>query len=112
MIVINKTTGKTIFSSIVKAADFSSRSAGLIPRRSLGAEDGMWINPCAMIHTCFMKFAIDVVFLDKGFYVVRVLENIRPWRFSPWVFDAHSVLEVSAGTAKEKVSVGDNLVFQ
>ena len=53
-----------------------------------------------MIHTFFMKFPIDVLFLDKERRVVRAIENIQPFRLSPWVTGARSVLEFAAGTLK------------
>ncbi len=62
--------------------------------------EALWIEPCAMIHTFFMKFPIDVLFLDKERRVVRAIENIQPFRLSPWVGKARSVLEFAAGTLK------------
>ena len=75
----------------------------------MAPEEGLWIVPCPMIHTFFMKFAIDVLFLDRELRVVRVLEELRPWRLSPWVFRAHSVLELAAGRLQGTVRVGDCL---
>jgi len=75
----------------------------------MGAQEGLWIIPCPMIHTFFMKFAIDVLFLNRELKVVRVMENLKPWRLSPWVFRAHSVLELAAGHLKGSTQVGDQL---
>jgi len=75
-------------------------------------EEGLWIVPCPMIHTFFMRFAIDVLFLDKEYRVRRVVENIKPWRLSPWVFSAHSVLELPGGALDGSVSEGDILEFR
>ena len=72
-------------------------------------EEGLWIIPCPMIHTFFMKFAIDVLFLDKSLKVRRVMGNLKPWRMSPWVFSSESVLELASGTLEGSVSVGDVL---
>ncbi len=82
---------------------------GLLGRDSLEAEEGLWIVPCPMIHTFFMKFPIDVLFLDRGLVVRRVLENLKPWRLSPWVFSAHSCLELRGGLLRGGVCVGDRL---
>ncbi|OGS14861.1 MAG: hypothetical protein A2234_10615, partial [Elusimicrobia bacterium RIFOXYA2_FULL_58_8] len=80
--------------------------------RGLGEEEGLWLEPCAMIHMCFMRFAIDAVFLDRELRVLRVIENFRPWRFSPWVCGARGVLELSAGRAAGRLAPGDLLEFR
>lgn len=91
------------------ADDAASRSRGLLGRDAMAREEGLWIVPCPMIHTFFMRFAIDVLFLDRGLRVVRVLEGLKPWRVSPWVFRAHSVLELAGGTLRGTVGTGDQL---
>jgi uncharacterized membrane protein (UPF0127 family) len=91
------------------ADDAASRSKGLLGRASLEPQEGLWIVPCPMIHTFFMKFPIDVLFLDRGLVVRRVLEDLKPWRLSPWVFSAHSVLELQGGVLRGGVAVGDRL---
>ena len=58
----------------------------------------MWIAPCSGIHTFFMRFAIDVVFVDPGLRVVRVRHSLRPWRLAPFVLGARSVFEIPGGT--------------
>ncbi len=94
---------------VEKADTPATRSKGLLGRESLAQDEGLWIVPCPMIHTFFMKFAIDVLFLDKSLKVVRVIEGLKPWRVSPWVLRAHSVLELAGGSLKGSVAVGDVL---
>ena len=94
---------------MLKADDPASRNKGLLGRESMGPDEGLWIVPCPMIHTFFMKFPIDVVFLDSDLTVRRVIENLPPWRLSPWVFSASSVLELQGGVLRGSVSVGDKL---
>ena len=67
-------------------------------RRHLQPGTGMWIAPCSGIHTFFMRFAIDAVFVDRRLQIVRVLPGLRPWRLVPVVLGAHSVIELPAGT--------------
>jgi uncharacterized protein len=50
-----------------------------------------------------------VVFLDRESKAVRVIENLKPWRLSPWVFRANSVLELAGGSLKGSVAAGDRL---
>ena len=112
MVVFNLTNGIQVSAGAARAETFSSRLFGLIPRRSLGEEEGLWLEPCAMIHMCFMSFPIDAVFLDKDLKVLRVLSDFAPWRFSPWVPGARGVLELPAGRAAGRVAEGDELEFR
>lgn len=80
------------------ARTFAERAKGLIGRRALAPGEGLLILRCNAIHTCFMRFAIDAVFLDREDRVVRVVRNVRPWRlfvFGGW--RAAKVLELAAG---------------
>jgi len=112
VIVFNKTRNVIVASGILKADTFTDRLCGLIPRKALGPEDGLWLDPCAMIHTCFMSFSIDAVFLDAGLKAVRVCAALKPWRFSPWVYGAKSVLELAPGRAAGFLAEGDILEFR
>lgn len=109
MIAFNKTQGKLICEKVIISDTFRTRLIGLLGHKSLENNEGMWIIPCSMIHTCFMKFAIDAVFLDKNMKVVKVIKNLKPWRFSPWVIGANSVLETSDGKTNGLVTEGDTI---
>ena len=87
-----------------------SRARGLLGRSGLAPGEGLWLAPCRQVHTCFMRFAIDVVFLDHGNQVLRLCRELAPWRFSPWVGGAVSALELAAGAAAH-LSPGDRLEF-
>jgi hypothetical protein len=67
-------------------------------RASLPAGEGLWIEPCNSIHMFFMRFAIDAVFLDRDNRVKRVVRDLKPWRVSPIVFGARTVVELPAGS--------------
>ena len=96
----------------VDVADTSSkRRVGLLKHERLGSGTGLWIVPCESVHTFFMKFPIDLVYLDKRRKVRKVRNAVPPWRLSA-CFSAHSVLELPAGTAAEtKTQVGDELAI-
>jgi uncharacterized membrane protein (UPF0127 family) len=111
MKVLNRTKNLQVSGSAARADTFSTRLFGLIPRRSMGEEEALWLEPCAMIHMCFMSFPIDAVFLDRENRVLRVVGNLRPWRVSPWVFGARGVLELPAGRCVGRVEEGDSLDF-
>jgi len=101
---------------LVTAADVADTSAkrrrGLVPRERLEPGEGLWIVPCESVHTFFMKFAIDLIYLDKRKRVRKVCHAVRPWRISACLA-AHSVLELPAGTAAASgTQAGDRLVFE
>jgi uncharacterized membrane protein (UPF0127 family) len=73
----------------------------------------MWLAPCNGIHMMFMKFAIDAVFLDSTERVRKVYRNLPPWYGVVWfVWGAHSVLELPAGsTAEIDLQRGDQVLI-
>lgn len=85
------------------------RLLGLMGRRRLEPSDGLILRPAASVHTCFMRFPIDAVFLDADLTVLAVSEHLRPWRAS-WKRRARAVLELPAGATRERgVAVGHRL---
>jgi uncharacterized membrane protein (UPF0127 family) len=101
--------GRPLAARVTKADDAAARSKGLLGKTAMDADEAMWIVPCPMIHTFFMKFPIDVLFLKRDLRVARVIENLKPWRLSPWVLSAHSVLELKGGALRGSVRAGDLL---
>src|SRR5262245_35905822 len=106
MQAIHSVSRMIVASHIVLANTCLARAKGLMGRSVIAAGDGLWIVPCAMVHTFFMRFPIDVLFLDKHLRVMRVLNRLAPWRFSPWIWGAHSVLEMSGGSLTRSVKAG------
>ena len=79
------------------AKSFLERLRGLIGTSSLAPDEGLLIERCNAIHTCFMRFAIDATFLDAAGGVVKVVRNIPPWRPFVWGgWRARKVLETAA----------------
>jgi uncharacterized protein len=78
-----------------------TRLRGLLGRSGLSSGEGMLLRPAASIHTAFMRFTIDAVFLDKENRVVKVAAEIRPWRAAA-CRGARAVLELSAGEAAKR----------
>lgn len=86
----------------IKVADsFGKRLTGLMFRKKPLTEEGLWITPCNSIHMCFMKFSIDAVFIKKDGQIVRIIEDLQPWKFVKPVQHAHSVVELPKGTVKK-----------
>lgn len=98
---IKQINGCEYFKNIIQADTFFKRLVGLMGKKKLLSGQAMLISPCADIHTCFMKFPIDAVFLDHNFIVVDIINNLYPWRFSGRVREAKQVLELPSGTVKK-----------
>ncbi|MCI0410065.1 MAG: DUF192 domain-containing protein, partial [Acidobacteria bacterium] len=88
------------------------RLIGLLGKRSLEADGGLWIFPSRGIHTLGMMFDIDVIFLDKDLRVVGVHEVIHPFSMTGLYLNAESALELPAHTIfKTRTAVGDELMI-
>src|SRR4051794_36276078 len=110
--VINISRGVAIGTSVEVADTSAKRRTGLLNRDGLSGGEGLWIAPCEGVHTFFMKFAIDVLFLNKKKEVVKLRRNMPKSRISV-CFKAASVLELPAGTADMTgTRVGDVLAFE
>jgi uncharacterized protein len=89
-----------------------SRMRGLMGRRGLPAGEGLLISPAPAIHTAFMRFPIDALFVDRELRVLEVVERLRPWRIAS-KRGAHAVLELPAGEcARRGVQSGDRLALR
>jgi uncharacterized membrane protein (UPF0127 family) len=85
------------------------RMRGLLGRKKLEPNEGLLLTPCSSIHTWFMSFAIDVVYLDSDLTVLGIREGVKPWRMTGWR-GARSVLELPAGACEQKgLRPGDRL---
>ena len=106
-------TRDTVLGQAVEIADTSAkRRTGLLKHERLEPGHGLWIVPCESVHTFFMKFAIDLVYVDKKHKVRKVRNAVPPWRLSACL-SAHSILELPAGTAQRTgTQPGDELVFE
>jgi uncharacterized membrane protein (UPF0127 family) len=82
---------------------------GLLGRRKLPSGEGLLLRPASSVHTLFMRFSIDVVFLDRDGEVVKIAASVRPWR-TAGARGAKAVLELPAGEAERReLRVGDRL---
>ena len=107
--LVNQRTGAPIATSVERAMTRATRKRGLLGRDGLGAGCALMLEPCPAVHTAFMRFAIDVVFLDREGYAVKIVRNLVPWRIAV-APRAHAVVEMAAGTLEHlDLSVGDRL---
>ena len=112
MRILNQTRGTILAEQAVTANTSRARRTGLLKHESLPDGSGLWIVPCEAVHTFGMKFAIDVLFLDKNKKVLKVRSHMARRRIS-FCLPAHSVLELPAGKAEATgTQAGDQLVFE
>src|SRR5580698_11500746 len=98
--VTNVTRGTVLATALEVADSGPKRNKGLLGRTGLADGEGLWIVPCESVHTFFMKFPIDLVYLGKDRKVRKVRHAVKPWRLSACL-SAHSILELPAGAAKK-----------
>jgi uncharacterized protein len=107
--IINTTRSCTLGDAIECADTGRARNIGLLGRKGLPKGGGLWIVPTEAIHTFFMRFDIDVLFLDRKKRVLKAVRRMRPWRIA-MSWRAHTVLELPPGTIEETgTSPGDVL---
>jgi uncharacterized protein len=110
VLIINQRNEKIIAHNVIPSYTFWRRLKGLMFRKSLPAGYAMHIMPCSSIHTFFMKFPLDVLYIDKNNQVVKVSLNIPPGKMEKVVRKAKSVIEMPAGSIDtESVEVGDQI---
>ncbi len=102
-------TGEIICRKMIVADGMLDRMKGLMFSERLPDCDGFLISPGNSIHTFFMLYPLDVVFLDKDFKVVKVIYDLAPWRMTSIYFKSRKVLEMKAGTLRKNLNPGDKL---
>ena len=109
-VTLRRENGEVVVDECVVADSPASRMKGLLGRSELRPGEGLLLRPASSIHTFFMRFPIDAVFLDGGLRVLRISDELRPWRAASRR-GARAVLELPAGeSARRGLEVGDTLV--
>lgn len=103
---------KYVIASQVEIADnFFSRLVGLLGRDKFPEKHAIVLKPCRSIHTYFLRFPIDVVFLNGQGEVIHLISNMQTHSFSPVIKKAQKVVELPAGTVKNRINLGDTLII-
>ena len=87
------------FLEVLMADSFLTRLAGLMFRKKLPSATGLLLFPCNSVHMCFMRFAIDVVYLDKDYKILKIVKDLKPWIGLSMCHKAWATLELNAGEA-------------
>lgn len=95
----------------IEVADsFGTRLRGLMGRKSLADGQGLLIAPCSSIHMCFMQFAIDAVYINRDYEILKIVSGLRPWIGLSWCPSAWAVIELKNGEAmKYGLTVGERI---
>ncbi len=109
-VILNTTKNTIIAQKGVIADTFLARVTGLLNKKFLPSGEALIITCCRSIHMFFMRFSIDVIFVDKNNYVVGCVEHIKPFRLTPIFFRSSYAIEAPEGTIMQtKTSVGDKI---
>jgi uncharacterized protein len=107
--LVNQRTDAALARHVEVAVTRRARRKGLLGRDGLGSSSALILAPCAAIHTMFMRFDIDAVFVDDDGRAVKVVRKLVPWRIAADP-TAHAVVEMPAGSLDEMdVAIGDRL---
>ena len=106
----DKNQAQLLVTDLKKAESILSRGIGLLRRKQIAKTEALWIKPGNNIHTFFMRFSIDCIFIDSKMRVQRVYANVKPFRFAGPVWKASSVIETAAGQCEVwQIKSGDQL---
>lgn len=112
MRILNHTQNTVLADKVRFANNFISRLVGLLDRKEIFPGEALVITSCQQIHMFFMKFPIDVIFVDQGDIIVGLVENIAPFAMSPIYLQADRAIELPPGAiAQSRTSLGDIIQF-
>ena len=113
MIVHNTDRGSVLGETIEVADSAIRRVKGLLGRECLEDGQGLLFKQCASLHTFFMRFPIDVLFVDKSGKVLKVADGVKPFKLVAAPLKAYYAIELPAGAvSRSKTRTGDRLSFR
>jgi uncharacterized membrane protein (UPF0127 family) len=112
MVALANGDGRVVCARCTVADSVVRRAKGLLGRTGLRPDEGLLLRPANSVHTAFMRFPIDLVFLDRELNVLDVRASVPPWRLAGRR-GARAVLEMGAGEASRRgIAVSDKLRLQ
>jgi len=112
MKIFNRTHKTTLADKALIASSFFKRARGLLGKRAFTYGQALILKPCNSVHTYFMSFPIDVLFVNKNNTVIKIVTGLKPFRLSPICLKSRLVIELPPGTIKiTSTSLGDQLIF-
>lgn len=108
----NSTKGTVLADTARRAVGFIARGRGLMITRELPEGSGLVIEPCNSIHMFFMRYPLDIIFLDKSGVALFMYKGIKPWRMGRLVKGARMAIELPVGAIdRSGTEVGDKIRF-
>lgn len=111
MKITNKRNGILIAGKAKVAKSLFSQLRGLIGYSSFDSDSALILPGCRQIHTFFMRFSIDIIFIDRNNRVIHIFESASPNKVSGYVPDSAAAIEISGGISSGKIEVGDVLLI-
>jgi uncharacterized protein len=112
MILINARTGHVMASAVEVAVTSVERRRGLLGRDTLDVAAALVLSPCCAVHTAFMRFPIDVTFLDGDGEVIKIVRDLAPWRIAV-APRARAVVEFAGGSLRSRdIQSGDRIYLR
>lgn len=108
--LVRHSDGAVLLPQLELATTFWSRFVGLQFRRSLTSDQGLFLKPCSSLHSCFMRFPIDVIMLDRENQVLKVRRRLRPWRAMICVAGTVAIIETAVDALE--LSPGEQISFE
>ena len=106
--IFNVTRRVVVTQQAKLATSLGQRMKGLLGRSGLSANEALVLKPCSSIHTFFMRFAIDVLFLDKNMHIIKLIQHMPPNRLTPLVWASLMAIELPAGKVSQtNTQLGD-----
>jgi len=99
----------TVSQQLKIAESFFERLIGLMFKEKMDGFDGLLIKQCRSIHTFFMRYPLDIVFMNNEMKIKKIIRNIKPWRMTLIYFTSTQVLELEGGTLHQEIREGDKL---
>ncbi len=113
MRIINKIKGTVLAEDVIIANTIFKRAKGLLGKKEFKKGQALILKPSNSIHTFFMNFPIDVLFVDKDNRVLKALSSVKPFRLTSIYFQASFVIELPSGTIQSTLTCkGDTLLLE
>ncbi|MBN1334481.1 MAG: DUF192 domain-containing protein [Deltaproteobacteria bacterium] len=107
---MNRTRSTILAARASRVDKVWGRMRGLLGAPPLAPGEGMILDPCRSVHTFFLGYSIDVVFVARDGRVVGIVPGLRPWRLSGWFGDARAAVELPSGTTATTGTVAGDLL--
>lgn len=112
LVSVRQADGDLLFHKVAIAGSFWARCRGLLGQGALAPGEALFLVPCRSIHTCGMRFKLDLLFVDSSLVVLQIVTGLGPWRMAWGGTRAHGVLEYTSGWLDpQTIAVGERLIL-